>query len=234
VRPAWFGMSNRERILLALRASSEPLDDDELAQATGIAPRQTVNLICRELQAAGQILRASGRRGKIVNSIAPEVDAGKAVEADETAADDSSHHPGGSIEQGAAALRMLEALGRRLDLTLRPTRIMHPSGAHVEINGADPEQKVLVECWAHQGSAKVAQKYKLVNDAVKLHWIAQSLPPMPRRLILCVCDEAAVKHLRGNSWQGHAIADLGVELEVVELPVEVVAAILRAQHRQYR
>jgi hypothetical protein len=163
-----------------------------------------------------------------VNSIAA------GAEVDEPVAAEAAHDAGSSFEQRAAAGRMLEALGSRLGVTLRPTRIVHPSGAKVEINGADAEQTVLVECWAHQGSAKVAQKYKLVNDAVKLHWIAQSLPPRPRRLILCVCDEAAVKHLRGNSWQGHAIAELGVGLEVVQLPDEFVAAIVEAQKRQYR
>ena len=44
---------------------------------------------------------------------------------------------------------------------------------------------MLVECWAHQGPTKVAQKYKLVNDATKLSWIARSLP-RPPRLVLCV------------------------------------------------
>jgi DNA-binding IclR family transcriptional regulator len=57
-------MSNRERILQTLRASNEPLDDDELAEATGIHLRQTVNQICRELQASGQIVRAPGEHGR--------------------------------------------------------------------------------------------------------------------------------------------------------------------------
>lgn len=104
----------------------------------------------------------------------------------------------------------------------------------MEIDGADDDLRVLVECWAHQGPAKVSQKYKLVNDAVKMHWIAQSLTPPPKRLIICVSDGAAVRHLRGRSWQGQAIADLGVELCVVELPDEVVAAVSAAQTRQYR
>ncbi|GAA3870368.1 hypothetical protein GCM10022275_19710 [Tessaracoccus defluvii] len=44
---------------------------------------------------------------------------------------------------------------------------------------ADQQLTTLVECWAHQGPAKVAQKSKLVTDAVKLHWVAQSLSPAP-------------------------------------------------------
>lgn len=84
------------------------------------------------------------------------------------------------------------------------------------------------------GTGEGAQKYKLVNDAAKLHWIAGTMTPAPRRLILCVSDEAAVRHLRGRSWQGQAIADLGVEIHVVKLPVEMVASITQAQKRQYR
>jgi hypothetical protein len=42
-------------------------DDDEIARALGISPRQTVNLICRELAERGLIERAPGPRGKIVN-----------------------------------------------------------------------------------------------------------------------------------------------------------------------
>lgn len=49
-----------------------------------------------------------------------------------------------------------------------------------------------------------------------------------------ISDEAAVKHLRGRSWQGQAIRDLGVEIEVVQLPDDVVASISAAQRRQYR
>ena len=73
-----------------------------------------------------------------------------------------------------------------------------------------------------------------MNDATKLSWIAGTLPRRPSRLILCVSDEAAVKHLRGKSWQGQAIASLGVEIVVVRLPGDVIERIAAAQTRQYR
>ncbi len=129
---------------------------------------------------------------------------------------------------------MLVVLSDALGVSLAPRRIGHSSGARVEVDGADTNLTVLVECWAHQGPAKVAQKYKLVNDATKLHWIAATMAPAPERLILCVSDEEAVRHLRGKSWQGQAIASLGVEIHVVKLPAEVVASISEAQKRQFR
>jgi hypothetical protein len=130
---------------------------------------------------------------------------------------------------------MLAELGAVLGVRLEPARLLHAGGTRVEVDGMSPDQSVLVECWAHQGTAKVAQTYKLVNDAVKLHWIARSLPPdADRRLILCVSDELAVKHLRGRSWQGRAIVDLGVEICVVRIPDDLVQAIRAAQERQFR
>ncbi len=129
---------------------------------------------------------------------------------------------------------MLAALGKRLGVALAPRRIFHPSGARVEVDGADDGLTILVECWAHQGSAKGAQKNKLVVDATKLNWIANSLDPKPERLILCVSDPAAVGHLSGVAWQAQAIRELGVEIEIVNLDPSIVSALNAAQKRQYR
>jgi hypothetical protein len=44
--------SYRERVVAAIRISSQPLDDDQVAARAGISPRQTVNQICRALERA--------------------------------------------------------------------------------------------------------------------------------------------------------------------------------------
>jgi len=142
--------------------------------------------------------------------------------------------PGDSSEQRRAERAMLDALGERLGLVLNPRRLERPGGVRVEVDGADDDLTVLVECWAHQGPAKVAQKYKLVNDAVKLHWIGSTASSTPPRRIICVTDAAAVQHLQGRSWQAQAIRDLGVEIAVVELPEPLRAAVAAAQDRQFR
>ncbi|HEY8718550.1 hypothetical protein [Pengzhenrongella sp.] len=144
--------------------------------------------------------------------------------------------PGGggdSKEQRNAERYILDALGERLGVVLEPRSLYHSSGAKVEVDGADADLTVLVECWAHQGAAKGGHKLKLMNEALKLHWIASTLPHRPR-VILGVTDEAAVEHLRGNSWQGQALRDLGVELEVVEVLEGIRAGVVRAQERPYR
>ncbi|MEO5981872.1 MAG: helix-turn-helix domain-containing protein [Pedococcus sp.] len=304
-------MTNADRILAALRASTVPLDDDELSRRCGILPRQSVNQICRRLEAEGALTRTFGSGDKLVNSIRdnegrmclcgcgssallqyqPGHDARHAGEVGrELATAGASLTPekreailqalpsdalrakalkiaegraagairalppaargaasalppapeslevaaGSSHEQRNAERVMLDLLGDRLGTALNPRRLIHESGAYVEVDGASPDLRFLVECWAHRGTAKVAQKYKLVNDAMKLAWIAKSLEAQPERLILCVSDELAVAHLRGKSWQGAAVKDLGVDIEVVDIPRELIETILAAQKRQYR
>lgn len=140
---------------------------------------------------------------------------------------------GDSSEQRLAERAMLDALGERLCLSLQPRRITRAGNTRVEVDGADDALTVLVECWAHQGPAKAAQKYKLINDAVKLHWIGQGMATPPRK-ILCVSDAAAVAHLHGRSWHGQALRHFGIEIEVVTLPSEMRAAVASAQTRRFR
>lgn len=149
-------------------------------------------------------------------------------------ATESAAAPGDSGEQRRVEAVMLALLASKLGTILEPRRLTSPSGAYIDVDGVAPDASVLVECWAHQGPAKVAQKYKLVNDATKLRWAAGWLEPAPSKLLLCVSDEAAVKHLRGSSWQGQAIREMGVEIVVVDLSDEVKSALREAQRRQYR
>src|SRR5258708_34836634 len=59
--------SHRDLIVAAIRISSQPLDDDQLAARTGISPRQRVNQVCRALERAGMVRRRPGPDGKIVS-----------------------------------------------------------------------------------------------------------------------------------------------------------------------
>jgi hypothetical protein len=62
------GRTHAERII-ALLSEWPGLDDDEIARALSIEPRQTVNQICRRLAASGVLRRGRGPSGKIVNSV---------------------------------------------------------------------------------------------------------------------------------------------------------------------
>lgn len=239
--------TRRERVIQAIRASSRPLDDDQLAIRTGISPRQSVNQVYRELEQSGLIRRQTGPDSKIVNEWlghqqpagegrrqpAPDPDEQHLV-VPEVAADEKIP-PGSSAEQRAAERVMLDLLGGELGLELNPVRISVPSGERVEVDGADASRKVLVECWAHQGAPKIAQRHKVINDAFKLTWIATTLYPKPH-LILCLSDpQAAAPFLpSARSWAARAIQDFGITIKVVALPAEVRQSVLDAQRRQFR
>lgn len=59
-------MSRTAEVLGALRDAGRPLDDEELAAATGIN-RHYVNAICRRLASDGMLLRRCGDTGKMLN-----------------------------------------------------------------------------------------------------------------------------------------------------------------------
>lgn len=232
---------HRASILSAVRVSSAPLDDDQLAAKTGITPRQTVNIICRQLRDEGVIDRVTGPDGKIVNVLRRAA----ATEHEQPAADESvsgtrdattaaTEPAGHAREQRLAEVHLLDALAKELGKALAPTTIRLPSGVRVEVDGADVDQGVLVECWAHIGKVKGAQRLKVLTDAFKLTWIANNIPGRPR-LILCMGDrEAAAPFLNKRAWFGQALADQGVEVIVVPLPDEVRQAVIQAQQRQFR
>jgi hypothetical protein len=242
--------SHRDRIIEAISISSRPLDDDQLADRTGISPRQRVNQICRELEHAGLVRRRPGPDGKIVNEWlrshdhqpdnAPgPSDAGvsRTASLTESAAAQAGYElsAGSSREQRDAERVMLDLLGRQLGRNLNPARLAVPSGERVEVDGADADRSILVECWAHQGPPKSAQRHKVLADAFKLTWIATTMYPRPR-LILCLSDPlAAAPFLPGaRSWAARAFQDLGVTISVVDLPVDLRHDLLQAQRRQYR
>ncbi|WP_290055893.1 hypothetical protein [Amycolatopsis solani] len=128
---------------------------------------------------------------------------------------------------------MIERVADEFGVALRPQSI-GSGGVRVEVDGADDARTVLVEAWAHQGPPKSAQRHKVLADAFKLSWIASILPVRPR-LILCFSDEAAAKPFRtGRSWAAEALRAQSIEVFVAELPAQVRAGIVDAQHRQYR
>jgi len=239
--------TNRDKVLHLIRTSAEALDDDQISRQTGITPRQSVNIVCRALVQDGLIRRVPGPGGKIVNQWLGDGTADTALAG---VAGQAARHvtegevqtirvdeppPGSSHEQRDAERVLLDLLGEQLGLRLDPARITIPSGARVEIDGMDEARSVLVECWAHQGPPKAAQKHKVLSDALKLTWIATTVYPRPR-LILCMSDPAAAAPFTAGarSWASQALADLGVEVTVVELPEATRVAVLAAQQRQYR
>ena len=130
---------------------------------------------------------------------------------------------------------MLDLLSQQLARKLSPAKLAVPSGERVEVDGADADRSILVECWAHQGPPKSAQRHKVLADALKLTWISTTMYPNAR-LILCLSDPLAAAPFQpgARSWAARAFQDLGVTISVVNLPADLRQDLLQAQRRQYR
>jgi hypothetical protein len=242
--------SHRERVVAAIRISSRPLDDDQIAARTGISPRQTVNQICRALERAGMVVRRPGPDNKIVNEWLGDQDPGPrsnpgpasgavsgtgALAGVDATLNAGVVPAGNSIEQRSAERAMLNLLGVQLGCELNPATITVPSGERVEVDGTDTNRTVLVECWAHQGPPKSAQRHKVLADAFKLAWIATTFYPRPQ-LILCLSDPLAAGPFQpgARSWAARALQDHRIAVHVVSLPGDLRQRVLEAQRRQYR
>ena len=218
------------RVLDELRRCHKAFDDDELARRLGVSPRQAINQVCRRLELAGRLHRYVRPDGKIVNDLRRDTEGASAVLVEVPVTVSASH----SREQREAEPIMLALLSERLGVELTPRRIVLDEGVRVEVDGAADDLSVLVEAWAHQGPPKVAQKHKVLADVLKMLHVAATLPVAPR-LVLCLSDSEAAHHFTtARSWAAHALRAFAIEVEVVELPGEIRAAIVEAQKRQYR
>ncbi len=146
---------------------------------------------------------------------------------------DLAGEPGNSLEQREAETAMVSLLAEKIGVDLKPERIQLPEGGWLQVDGFSKDPRVACEAWAHQGEAKSAQKDKVTKDIFKLVFVRE-LMQADTRLILLFSDQAATKFLRGRSWRAQAMRSLGVEIEVVDVPVEVRNRVIAAQKRQYR
>jgi len=138
-------------------------------------------------------------------------------------------HPGDSHVQREAERVIREALQTELGLQFGDT----PTGLGLKLDGfADGERPVCVEIWAHQGTAKPAQKNKVMADMCKL-LLAEHLLQRPCRKIFVVSDRSAISFLDG-SWRGRFAETSGIETRVVGIPEDLRSRIRDAQRRQYR
>jgi hypothetical protein len=236
-----------DRILEVLRRSAQPLDDDQLSERTEIGSWQQVNRICRQLEQFGRIRRIVGPDQRIVNEFVIPSLAGVNLETPEPAVlgavlgtTDPTVLASLEVMAGQAAKPafaepapattvvrrteevMLDLLGERLGVPLEPVRIAAASGAHVDIDGADPERTVLAACWTQQGRPSTEQAHRLLADALKLSWIAAAFQPRPS-IFLCFGDQRAAEPFvpSGANWAGHALKDLGMTVVVVDLPPDI-------------
>jgi len=142
-------------------------------------------------------------------------------------------NPANSAIQRSAEFEMMAWLETQLECTLKPKRIMLSEAVRLELDGYSDDPLIVCEAWAHQGTPKAAQKYKVMNDAMKMV-LARSILGDQGRAILLFADDLAAKHFRGNTWQAAALKANRIEIFVAALPESLKTDIKAAQRLQYR
>ena len=143
---------------------------------------------------------------------------------------EASSHASDSAAQRAAEPFILDALAKRLAVTLEKKRVSLPGGSHVDLDGASADEQVLVEIYARQGALKAAQVKKVATDVLKLIVLKQHRPEA--RCVLAFASEEAAQTVRGKKWLAEAVRDFAISVEVVELPADIRQAVIVAQTRQ--
>jgi len=113
---------------------------------------------------------------------------------------------------------------------LAPRTLCLENGARVQVDGADANESVLVEIFAHQGPLKGGQKKKVSQDALKLITLRRNRPEA--QLILAFADEQAAAYANTGTWVSAALAAWDVRVLVVELDPATRDGIRSAQLRQ--
>jgi hypothetical protein len=109
--------------------------------------------------------------------------------------------------------RMLTAAGDALGVRLRPRPLLLPEGRQrVEVEGIDPDGRIVVQLVANQGSYKPSYRNKVMADLFKLLWLRDAVPSAERAVL--VVTEPIVQALGG--WVAIAAADLGVEVYIFD------------------
>ena len=154
--------------------------------------------------------------------------------ADQLAAEFEAATEEGHVSDSAVQRRAEEvirlALADRLGVTLEPRTIKLAAGAPVQVDAASPDDRILGEIFARQGTLKGGQQKKVAIDTLKLITVREERPGT--KLVLCFADEAAAAYALGGGWIAQALRTWRVEVEVVRIPNELRAEIVAAQAGQ--
>jgi hypothetical protein len=139
-------------------------------------------------------------------------------------------HPSDSQEQRSAEALILQAVSASVGVELAPRSLRLDGGARADVDGAAPDESVLVEVFAHQGRLKGAQFHKVARDALKLITLGRTRPGS--KLIIAFGDSDAAACVNTKSWLAESLRTWGVEVLAVDLDEEVRAGLRSAQARQ--
>lgn len=114
---------------------------------------------------------------------------------------------------GSPELAAQRSLGELLGVELSSRRVVTGEGVRVEVEGIDPEDRVIAQFVMNSGALKSAYRNKVSADLFKLVWLRGSLFPAARA-VLCVSPEVGAV-FAPSGWVATAARDL--EVDVLQL-----------------
>lgn len=139
-------------------------------------------------------------------------------------------HVSDSLVQRRAEEVIRGLLAERLNVDLAPRTIRLKAGAPVQVDAASPDDRLLAEIFARQGTLKGGQQKKVAIDTLKLITVRQERPGT--ELVLCFADPAAAAYATGAGWLAQALRTWQVQVEIVDISQDLRDQILAAQSTQ--
>lgn len=105
---------------------------------------------------------------------------------------------------------MLLAASDAFGAPLRPQPLLLTRGSRVEVEGIDPDRRIIVQLVANQGAYKPTYRNKVMADMFKLLWLRSSVDTVDRAVL--IVTDVASQALGG--WVAQAAEDLGIEVHL--------------------
>jgi hypothetical protein len=141
---------------------------------------------------------------------------------------------GDSREQKEAEKWLIEALSKKLNLSLTKKRWDLPEGGWIEVDAYSESPWVVCEISAHMGKPRPGNVRKVMTDAFKMIFIESLFHDGKGRKILLFVDQEAAALFQKKSWEAQCLKYHGIEIEIIELLQEMKEKVINAQKRQVR
>ncbi|MGI9021544.1 MAG: hypothetical protein ACR2G3_12645 [Solirubrobacterales bacterium] len=137
------------------------------------------------------------------------------------------HQSDSGVQQEAEA-GILASVAAEVGVELKQNVRLDLGDAYVQVDGASPDESLIVEVFARVGRLAGGQLHKVSTDSLKLIALRQSRPDA--RMLLAFASEEAASSVVG--WRRQAIQMWGIEIVTVQPDERTRQAILDAQEQQ--
>lgn len=137
-----------------------------------------------------------------------------------------------SDEQQKAEIIIGNRVEKELSCPLkRNERVVFSEGIHIVPDLYSEKDRIVGEIFAHIGSLKVGQKYKMSQDILKMLLLEQ-IKGVKYRKVLVIVDDKIEAYLKGKSFIAESIRQFDIEIKKIDLSAKDYEKIMNAQKRQ--